>query len=119
MREKYVEFGARLRRFGDYMRPWLMAPPLSLAEVIAEFERHGEMDLYEEFFRYSTRNLLDKYFETDLIKGFMTFYGMVSVYAGPSTPGTAYVYGYHASGDFDGLLALGFVRGDWEASPRP
>ena len=32
MREKYVEFGARLRRFGDYMRPWLMAPPLSLGQ---------------------------------------------------------------------------------------
>ena len=110
--QRYVEFGARLRRFGDYMRPWLMAPPLSLDEVIGEFERNGEKDLYVEFFEQSTRQLLDRYFESELIKGFMTFYGMVSVYAGPSTPGTAYIYGYHASGDFDGKFGVwGFVRG--------
>ena len=110
--QRFLELGARLRRFGDYMRPWLLSPPPTRDQFIAEFERHGEMDLYEEFFRFSTRDLMDKYFETDLIRGFLTFYGMVSVYAGPSTPGTSYVYGYHASGDFDGEFGVwGFVRG--------
>lgn len=109
---RFVEFGARLRRFGDYMRPWLLSAPPTREEVVAEFERHGEMDLYREFFKSSTRELMDEYFETDLLKGFFTFYGMVSVYAGPSTPGTSYVYGYHASGDFDGEFGVwGYVRG--------
>lgn len=110
--QRFLELGARLRRFGDYMRPWLLSPPPSRAEVLAEFERHGEMGLYDEFFRSSTRELMDRYFENPLIRGFLTFYGMVSVYAGPSTPGTSYVYGYHASGDFDGEFGVwGFVRG--------
>jgi phytoene dehydrogenase-like protein len=110
--QRFLEFGARLRRFAEYMRPWLLAPPPSRAEVIAAFEQHGEMELYDEFLRSSTRDLLDKYFETDLLKGFFTFYGMVSVYAGPSTAGTSYVYGYHASGEIDGHFGVwGYVRG--------
>lgn len=110
--QNFLELGARLRRFGDYMRPWLLTSPPSREQVLAEFERHGEMNLYKEFFQDSTREMMDRYFETDLIKGFLTFYGMVSVYAGPSTPGTSYVYGYHASGDFDGEFGVwGFVRG--------
>jgi phytoene dehydrogenase-like protein len=109
---RFLEFGARLRRFAEYMRPWLLTPPPSRAQVVAEFSRNGEMELYDEFLRYSTRDLLDKYFETDLLKGFFTFYGMVSVYAGPSTPGTSYVYGYHASGEIDGHFGVwGYVRG--------
>jgi len=109
---KFLQLGARLRRFGDYMRPWLLSAPPTKKQFVAEFERHGEMDLYREFFQYSTRELMDRYFENDLIRGFLTFYGMVSVYAGPSTPGTSYVYGYHASGDFEGEFGVwGFVRG--------
>jgi phytoene dehydrogenase-like protein len=110
--QRFLEFGARLRRFAEYMRPWLLAPPLSRAEVLAAFERHGEVELHDEFFQYSTRKLLDKYFETDLLKGFLTFYGMVSVFAGPSTAGTSYVFGHHASGEIDGQFGVwGYVRG--------
>ena len=110
--QRFLEFGARLRRFAEYMRPWLLAPPLSRAEVLAAFEQHGETELHDEFLRYSTRELLDKYFETDLIKGFFTFYGMVSVFAGPSTAGTSYVFGHHASGEIDGHFGVwGYVRG--------
>ena len=108
----FLTLGGRLRRFGAYMRPWLLAPPPSRHEVVAAFERHGELELYKEFFEYSTRQLMERYFETDLVQGFLTFYGMVSVYAGPSTPGTSYVYGYHASGDFEGQFGVwGYVRG--------
>ena len=32
----------------------------------------------------------------------MMFMGMVSTWGGPRTPGTAYVYGYHAQGEFEG-----------------
>jgi phytoene dehydrogenase-like protein len=108
----FLEWGARLRRFGDYMRPWLLSSPPTLEFIRAEFERNGELDLFHDFFESSTRELMNRYFENDLIKGFLTFYGMVSVFAGPSTPGTGYVFGHHSSGDFDGDFGVwGFVRG--------
>ena len=110
--KNFLEWGARLRRFGDYMRPWLMSAPPTREYIRAEFERNGELDLYRDFFESSTRDLMSRYFENDLIKGFLTFYGMVSVFAGPSTPGTSYVFGHHSSGDFDGEFGVwGFVRG--------
>lgn len=110
--KNFLEWGARLRRFGDYMRPWLMSAPPTRAHIRAEFERHGELDLYHDFFESSTQELMNRYFENDLIKGFLTFYGMVSVFAGPSTPGTSYVFGHHSSGDFDGEFGVwGFVSG--------
>ena len=110
--KNFLEWGARLRRFGDYMRPWLMSAPPTREYIRAEFERHGELDLYRDFFESSTQELMNRYFENDLIKGFLTFYGMVSVYAGPSSPGTSYVFGHHSSGDFDGEFGVwGFVRG--------
>jgi len=110
--KNFLEWGARLRRFGDYMRPWLLSAPPTREQIRAEFERNGELDLYHDFFESSTHELMDQYFENDLIKGFLTFYGMVSVFAGPSTPGTSYVFGHHSSGDFDGEFGVwGFVRG--------
>ena len=30
----------------------------------------------------------------------MMFLGMVSTWGGPSMPGTSYVYGYHAQGEY-------------------
>jgi phytoene dehydrogenase-like protein len=37
---------------------------------------------------------------------------MISIWGGPSTPGTGYVYGHHSVGEFDGHLGqFGFARG--------
>jgi phytoene dehydrogenase-like protein len=35
----FLEWGARLRRFGDYMRPWLLSAPPTREHIRAEFER--------------------------------------------------------------------------------
>ena len=35
-----VEFGARLRLFGEIMRPFVLLPPPALSEVVASFEAH-------------------------------------------------------------------------------
>ncbi len=110
--ERFIEFGARYRRFGEIMKPFMFdAPPLR-SEIFAAFETAGEEDLLDEFVLGSTNDLLDRYFESDHVKGFLTFYGMVSVWGGPSTPGLSYVYGHHASGEFDGQLSRwAFVKG--------
>jgi phytoene dehydrogenase-like protein len=101
----FLDFGLRMQRFAKLITP-------SRSEVLRVFEAAGESELFDEFVLLSTKDLLDKYFESDHVKGHMTFLGMVSVWAGPSTPGSAYTYGHHSWGEFEGQFGQwGFVRG--------
>ena len=60
----------------------------------------------------SVGDLLDDYFETDELKGAYASSGVVGVWAGPDTPGTAYNLLHHALGEVDGVQgAWGHVRG--------
>jgi phytoene dehydrogenase-like protein len=108
----FLDFGVRLQRFAEIMRPFLLSSPPHRSEVMAAFEAAGEEKLFDEFVLSSTRDLLDRYFESEHLKGFLNFFGMVSIWGGPSSPGTSYVYGHHAWGEFDGTFGqFGFVRG--------
>lgn len=110
--QRFLDFGLRLRRFADIATPWLLQPPPTRSEVLRKFEQEGEEELFNEFVLLSTRDLLDRYFESEHLKGMLTFFGMVSIWGGPSTPGTAYVYGHHSWGEFNGHFGqFGFVRG--------
>lgn len=99
-----LRFGSRLRRFGDLTSHWTLANPPPRSEMIRLFEERGEEDLLNEFLFGSTRDLLKRYFTSDQIRGFYTFFGIVSIWGGPSTPGTGYLFGYHASGEFEGTF---------------
>lgn len=99
--KNYLLFGTRLRRFGAIADRWLMTDPPSRAEFIKAFEDAGEEELLNEFFFSSTKDLLGRYFRSKQIVGFLTFYGVVSIWGGPSTPGTGYLFGYHSSGEFE------------------
>ena len=60
----------------------------------------------------SVGDLLDDWFETDALKGAYASSGVVGVWAGPHTPGTAYNLLHHALGELDGVQgAWGHVRG--------
>ena len=96
-----LRFGTRLRRFGDLTAHWTLANPPTRSEMIKHFEDAGEEDLLNEFLFGSTRDLLTRYFKSEQIRGFYTFFGIVSIWGGPSTPGTGYLFGYHASGEFE------------------
>lgn len=100
----FLRFVARLRRFGDITRSMLLSDPMSAEELRALLAQTGEEDLYEEFVLLSAEELLTRYIKSDRLRGFMMFMGMVSTWGGPSTPGTAYVYGYHAQGEFEGVF---------------
>jgi len=109
----FLEFGIRLRRFGQLMRPFIFcAAPPRRSDVMRAFEEAGESALYNEFILGSTRSLLERYFTSDHIKGFLTLYGLVSIWAGPDTPEGAYLYGYHATGEFEQTTGRwAFVKG--------
>ena len=68
-----------------------------------------------ELFRVMTMSvgdLLDEWFESDAIKGSFASTGVVGVWAGPRTPGTAYNLLHHALGELNGVSGLwGHVRG--------
>ena len=60
----------------------------------------------------SVGDLLDDWFENDALKGCLASTGVVGVWAGPRTPGTAYNLLHHELGSIDGAGgAWGHVRG--------
>ena len=68
-----------------------------------------------ELFRVMTMpigDLLDAWFETDALKGAIGSTGVVGVWAGPRTPGTAYNLLHHELGELNGIAgAWGHVKG--------
>lgn len=108
-----VAFGLRLERFASMTGQWVLDPsPPAVDEVMRAFYEAGQGDLFTEFFTLSVLDLLDRYFSTDIVKGLFTFLAIVSVWGGPRTPGWAYVYGHHASGEFNGHMGqFAFPRG--------
>ena len=109
----YLEFGTKLKRFGELMRPLHFDENVpTRSEVMKVFENAGETQLLNEFMFGSTRSLLQKYFTSEHVRGFLAFYGLVSIEAGPDTPETAYLYGYHATGEFEDITGRwAFVKG--------
>ena len=60
-----------------------------------------------DLFTKSAADFLGSWFESDVVKGALAFDGIVGNYAGPSTPGTAYVLLHHCFGEVNGK------RGAW------
>lgn len=111
--EAFVEFGSRVERFASLIDPFVMGPAPHLSEVVEAFEEAGEQELFNDFFTLSVSELLDRHgFTAPVLRGLLAFLGIVSVHGGPSTPGTAYVYGHHSWGEFEGRPGqYGFARG--------
>lgn len=109
----FVDFGLRVQRFAELIDPFVMGPAPKLSDVVGHFERAGESQLFNDFFTLSVKELLDRSgFQSPQLRGLLSFLGIVSVHGAPSTPGTAYVYGHHSWGEFDGHAGqYGFARG--------
>ena len=60
----------------------------------------------------SIADLLDRYFESDAVRGVLSVSGVIGTWAGPRSAGTAYVMLHHHIGEADGQTgAWGFPRG--------
>ena len=112
--------GARLRHPGDVLEL------LREAGRAAGLTRRGLQELYRVM-TMSVGDLLDDWFENDALKGAYASTGVVGVWAGPRTPGTAYNLLHHELGELDGVGgAWGHVqrrhgrdlRGDGGAAAR-
>ena len=123
--EAYPKFQAMLEKVADFLRPMLLRPPPALGSrapgdlfsLLREAGRAAGLskrDL-QDFYRVMTMSvgdLLDDWFEHDAFKGAMASTGVVGVWAGPRTPGTAYNLLHHELGEIDGVPGLwGHVKG--------
>jgi phytoene dehydrogenase-like protein len=123
--DAYPEFEELLERLAEFLRPMMLRPPPALGSkrpgdllgLLREAGRAAGLGRSEvqELYRVMTMSvgdLLDEWFETDAIKGALASTGVVGVWAGPRTPGTAYNLLHHALGELNGVGGLwGHVRG--------
>lgn len=108
----FIDFGVRFRRFAKLLEPYLLAEPPLLSELIAAFEDAGEIELWHEFVTGSVAAMLRDYFSHDLVRGLFCFFALVSAYASPLDPGSAYGFSHHSWGEFDGEFGRsGYARG--------
>jgi phytoene dehydrogenase-like protein len=93
------------RRPGD-----LWAQARLLAQLRGVDER-GSVDV-TRLLTGSIADLLDRYFESDAVRGLLSVSGVIGTWAGPRSAGTAYVMLHHHVGEADGQPgAWGFPRG--------
>jgi phytoene dehydrogenase-like protein len=59
----------------------------------------------------SAYDYLSRWFESDVIKAVFAYYASIGTYAGPKSPGSAYVIMHHLMGEHEGAGGWGFVRG--------
>ena len=125
--DAYFAFHDWISRISDILGPMLMRTPPHLGSKrfrdikdVAMLGWHLRKEIDEQtvaditrLFSMSAIDLLDRWFESPVIKGFMAVNGIIGTWAGPDAPGTAYVLMHHSVGDIgDGHVASwGFIEG--------
>jgi phytoene dehydrogenase-like protein len=117
--DKLQAFHARLDGSVDLLRALLLETPvnpdgglrdlvggLSLANAVRKLGLSGQATLLDLFGK-SAGDILDGWFETDVLKGLLGFDATIGNYASPYTPGSAYVLLHHVFGEVNG------VKGAW------
>ncbi len=79
---------------------------LGLANQVRKMGVQGQADLLDLFGK-SAGDILDHWFDTDVLKGLLGFDATIGNYASPYTPGSAYVLLHHVFGEVNG------VKGAW------
>lgn len=85
-------------RVCDVIEPTLMQPPISFAALAQRFEDAGLADDFRRVMLLSTTDLLNEFFESEHVKATLAPQSLIGTAGGPGTPGTPYVWLYHAIG---------------------
>ena len=59
----------------------------------------------------SADDYLSQWFESDVVKAVFAYYASIGTFAGPKTPGSAYVLLHHLMGEHEGAGGWGFIKG--------
>jgi phytoene dehydrogenase-like protein len=114
---RYEEFEELLFMAAGFVRPMMVRQPpalgskapVDIAGILKEAGRIAGMSQRDvqklvRIFTMSVGDMLDGFFENDYLKGSIASTGVVGVWAGPYTPGTAYNLLHHALGELDGNI---------------
>jgi phytoene dehydrogenase-like protein len=125
--EAYDEYGQLMHHMAHAVKPILgMVPPdptslnprdlLALLRLGRHFRGLGgggaRFHALVKLMTMSSADLLDEWFETDVLKATKAASGIIGTFLGPRSPGTAYVLLHHYMGELDGVFrAWGFAKG--------
>jgi phytoene dehydrogenase-like protein len=123
--EAYDEYSKAMAEMARFVKPVLsMVPPdpfgydlagmsrlLGLARQFQALPRAAQHS-FVQLMTMSAADLLDQWFETDVLKATMSASGIIGTFQGVRSPGTAYVLLHHYMGEIDGAFrSWGFSRG--------
>jgi phytoene dehydrogenase-like protein len=123
--EAYEEFGVAMTQMCRFVKPLLaMVPPdpasldpRDLMKLLFLGRRFRDLSMEDRYnliqlMTMSAADFLDRWFETDALKGTMSASGVIGTFLGVRSPGTAYVLLHHYMGEIDGAFrAWGLARG--------
>jgi phytoene dehydrogenase-like protein len=124
------EYEAALDRIARAVEPLLLEPPPALSRRPADLWRlarigwrflglSADAARAVELLAGAARPILDRWFESDVLKATLATDAVIGAMASPSTPGTAYVLFHHVMGEVDGARGVwGYVQGGIGALPE-
>src|SRR5919106_6885360 len=120
----YLKYNRELSELADLVRPLLYKRPpdpgiRSLADVVETlslgryaFGNRRSISRLVDLMTMSCADFLDRFFVDERVKGALAPGGVIGMWGGPMSPGSAYVLLHHRMGEVDGVSsAWGFVRG--------
>jgi len=107
------------------MKPLVdMIPPNTKSQAPEELARMAELDSYMEglpsdvqemvnrLWRGSVADILDDYFESDIVKSLIASSAIIGSMAGPRSPESGLIWLFHKVGEYDGIFGeWGFHKG--------
>ena len=123
--ELYPEFGLAMTKMARFAKGVIDAPapdpaslkPSELMELWRFSDELRQADpeslyMHLKLFTMSSADLLDEWFESDVLKAPMSVSGIIGTYLGVRSPGTAYVLLHHYMGEIDGAFrSWGYSKG--------
>ena len=123
--EAYDEYSRHMARAAKAIKPLISSVPpdpssfkprdlLGMIRLGRYAASLSEKELYQiaKLVTQSSADLLDEWFETDVLKATKAASGIIGTLLGPRSPGTAYVLLHHYMGEIDGAFrAWGFAKG--------
>jgi phytoene dehydrogenase-like protein len=121
---RYPDYSRDLEHLAHLVRPLLhRIPPgvemRSLGDVKEALglgtymlRKRRDLSALVDLMTMSCADFLERYFRSDEVKGILAPGGVIGMWGGPMSPGSAYVLLHHRMGEVDGMSsAWGFVRG--------
>ena len=119
----YPEFDKYLNEAADIVRKLLWETPVDPtkrdwrtfkdgAALLWKYRKIGrKMYRIADMLTMSAYDFLREWFEDDRVMAVLAYYASIGTFAGPKTPGSAYVIMHHIMGEHEGAGGWGFIKG--------